>query len=175
MTAAAKSTTAIGFLTAVEHAEFGIFGGYLILNAAGRPLEFHCTAPVKANRALEILYGPTLRHYLYEQIAPALLAKAKVTPALVCTDLPLMLAAGGEGSGPLVMILPGENDQFGDGAVRFSLGKNSAQLPVGRAAEQADIESRWRALHADQLDLLEPFLRIREALEEAQRAARPAA
>ena len=71
MTAAARSVPAIGFLTAVEHAEYGFFGGYLIVNAAGRPLEFHCTAPVKATRAQEILYGPTLRDYLYEQIAPA--------------------------------------------------------------------------------------------------------
>ena len=59
-----KSAACLGFLTVVEHAELGLLGGYLLLNAAGRPLEFHCTAPVKPNRAQEILYGPTLRPYL---------------------------------------------------------------------------------------------------------------
>lgn len=54
---AGKSTIALGFLTVVEHKQHGLFGGYLVLNQVGRPLEFHCTAPVKPNRAQEILYG----------------------------------------------------------------------------------------------------------------------
>jgi hypothetical protein len=167
MTAAAKSP-AIGFLTAVEHGEFGIFGGYLILNAAGRPLEFHCTAPVKANRAQEILYGPTLREYLYEQIAPALFAKAKVTPALVCTDVKSLRV---DTDLPVVMIVADEDAQDGGEAVTFRLGANWASLPAVRAAEQPAIVDCWRQLSAGQLDLQEPFGRIREALEEAQKAA----
>ena len=51
----AKSKPALGFLTVVEHPQYGLFGGYLVLNLAGRPLEFHCTAPIKPNRAQEIL------------------------------------------------------------------------------------------------------------------------
>lgn len=167
MTAAAKSP-AIGFLTAVEHAEFGIFGGYLILNAAGRPLEFHCTAPVKANRAQEILYGPTLRDYLYEQIAPALFAKAKATPALVCTDVKSLRV---DGEVPLVTILAEEEAPSGGDTTTFRLGANWASLPPQRAAEQPAIENRWQQLSAGGLDLREPFGRIREALEEAQKAA----
>ena len=65
------SSRLMGFLTVVEHPEFGLFGGYLLLNWAGRPLEFHCTAPLKPNRAQEILYGPTLEPFLYgEQMPP---------------------------------------------------------------------------------------------------------
>jgi hypothetical protein len=169
MTAAAKSVPAIGFLTAVEHAEFGIFGGYLILNATGRPLEFHCTAPVKANRAQEILYGPTLREYFYEQIAPALLAKGKLTPVLVCTDSAVMLAAVQHADAPLVLIAA--DAAASGGSVQLALGRNQARLPLARAAQQAAIEQSWRQLHAGELDLSEPFARIREALEEAQRAA----
>jgi len=167
MSAAAKSA-AIGFLTAVEHHDFGICGGYLILNAAGRPLEFHCTAPVLASRALEILYGPTLRESLYEQIAPALLGKAKVAPVLVCTDLPLMVAAAPASDVPLVLVLAGGAEQR-DEEQSFALGKNRAAASGG--AMHPDVEDRWRHLGADQFDLLEPFVRIREALEEAQRAA----
>ena len=88
-----KSLSAIGFLTVLEHAEQGLFGGYLVLNATGRPLEFHCTAPVRPNRAQEILYGPTLAPFLYgEQIGQTLLAKAKTEPLLVCTDVEPALA-----------------------------------------------------------------------------------
>lgn len=83
-----KSLPSIGFLTVTEHAEHGLFGGYLVLNAAARPLEFHCTAPVRPNRAQEILYGPTLRPFLYgEQIAHTLISKARHKPLLICTDV----------------------------------------------------------------------------------------
>ena len=55
-----KSLSALGFLTVVPHEQHGLFGGLLILDSGGRPLEFHCTAPVKTNRAQEILFGPML-------------------------------------------------------------------------------------------------------------------
>jgi hypothetical protein len=168
MSAVARSA-AFGFLTAVEHDDFGICGGYLVLSAAGRPVEFHCTAPVKASRAQEILYGPTLREYLYEQIAPALLGKAKAAPTLVFTDLPRMLAAACVCETPLLLVLAGSPDEAGGQGQIFALGKN--RMAASGGAEQADIEERWRRIGADQFDLLEPFVRIREALEEAQRAA----
>ncbi len=83
----ASTGPTLGFLTIVDGSQFGAIGGFLVLNAAGRPLEFHCTTPVKPNRAQEILYGPTLRPYLYgEQIGPALVAKAAATLDLLCVD-----------------------------------------------------------------------------------------
>ncbi len=83
-----KSPTALGFLTVIEHPQHGLMGGYLVLNGAGRPLEFHCTAPVKPNRAQQILYGPTLEPFLYgEQIGQALVAKSQLEPLLICTDV----------------------------------------------------------------------------------------
>jgi hypothetical protein len=56
--------TSFGFLSSVHTAEHGYFGGYLIVSELGRPLEFHCTSPVRPSRAQEILYGPTLQAYL---------------------------------------------------------------------------------------------------------------
>src|SRR3954468_22728208 len=87
MTATKPATPAFGFFTIVEQPELGLLGGYLVLNAGGRPLEFHCTAPVRPNRAQEILYGPTLRPYLCgEQIGQALVGKAKSDLLLMFTD-----------------------------------------------------------------------------------------
>ena len=80
-TGCSNSLSAMGFLTIVESSAQGIFGGYLLLNEAGRPLEFHCTAPVRPNRAQQILYGPTLKPYLFgEQIGQTLLSQTKITP-----------------------------------------------------------------------------------------------
>src|SRR3954451_6478450 len=92
--ASPKSSPCLGFLTVVENAELGLIGGYLLLNPAGRPLEFHCTAPVKPNRTQEILYGPTLKPFLYgEQIGQTLLTRSKLTPSVVFTDSEAVLAA----------------------------------------------------------------------------------
>ncbi|MDA7951456.1 MAG: hypothetical protein MPJ24_08205 [Pirellulaceae bacterium] len=78
----------LGFLTVIQDAQQRLFGGYLLLNHLGRPLEFHCTAPVKANRAQEILYGSTIKPFLYgEQIAKTLFEKSKNKVSLVVTDL----------------------------------------------------------------------------------------
>lgn len=173
----AKSRTpaALGFLTVTEHAELGLFGGYLVLNSAGRPLEFHCTSPVKPNRAQEILYGPTLRPYLFgEQIGQTLISKAKNEVALVCTDLAACLAARELIERPMLLIQAADQTAEYELGTRFSLGKNE----VATAAKFAADEELARGVHAmlgDSVDLLEPFARIREALEEAQKSVRPAA
>jgi hypothetical protein len=177
--AKSRTPSALGFLTVTEHAELGLFGGYLVLNAAGRPLEFHCTSPVKPNRAQEILYGPTLRPYLFgEQIGQTLISKAKNDVALVCTDLAACLAAREFSERPMLLITSRESaesavSEFVLGA-RFALGKNH----VATAAKYEADEELGRSVHEhlrDAIDLLEPFARIREALEEAQKSVRPAA
>ncbi|MCA9267141.1 MAG: hypothetical protein KDA41_01655, partial [Planctomycetales bacterium] len=81
-----KSLHSIGFLTAVHDPEQGWIGGYLLLNTAARPLEFHCTSPVRPNRAQEILYGPTLGEFLLgEVIGQTLIKKSEISPAWICT------------------------------------------------------------------------------------------
>ncbi len=100
------SSPTIGFLSVVEHAQLGLVGGYLILNASGRPLEFHCTAPVKPSRAQQILYGPTLQPFLYgEQIGQTLLTKGAAWPAMVCTDVALALGARAFAQSPVALVL----------------------------------------------------------------------
>lgn len=168
---ASKSVACLGFLTVVEQAELGLLGGYLLLNAAGRPLEFHCTAPVKASRAQEILYGATLRPYLYgEQIGQTLLARSKLTPLVVCTDSESVLAARDFTHLPLVLL---RDREAGVDPGTFRLGRNEVLTAPHYASDQEAILAAWPA-QADHLDLHEPFARIREALEEAQKTARAA-
>ena len=187
----AESTPALGFLTVLEHAEHGLFGGYLLLNSSGRPLEFHCTAPIKPNRAQEILYGPTLTPYLYgEQIGQTLVEKSKLVPLFVCTDQEPALAAGQHISVPVALVLPpqqssrtlrldaahtagpGENHQHGGTElVTFELGSNHLAVPRQSDADRQLIADRAGSLY-DSFDLSEPFERIRQAIEEAQQAVR---
>jgi hypothetical protein len=189
-----KSLATIGFLTVREYAERGLFGGYLVLNAAGRPLEFHCTAPVRPSRAQEILYGPTLQSFLYgEQIGGTLVQKAVSKPLFVCTDAAPVLALRDVGEPPLVLVLKeaeaGPEEASSDtslrvdaphdalappGLIRFVLGANRVAVPQAYAQDRDTISNTWQDQFAC-LNLHEPFTRIHEAIEETQRgSSRPA-
>ncbi len=184
-----KTVPTLGFMTVVRHAPHGLFGGLLVLNLAGRPLEFHCTAPVKANRAQEILYGPTLKPYLYgEQIGGALLAKLKSKTLAICTDSPHVLSLRDQTELP-VMLVPVEpaaeegqleaegdrNYRTDDGGLAvaaphlcmFRLGQYDVAVSAQHETDRATLEEIW-GHHSIDLDLAEPFSRIREAIEEAQ-------
>jgi hypothetical protein len=167
-----KSADCLGFLTVVENSELGLLGGYLLINRAGRPLEFHCTAPIKPNRTQEILYGPTLKPFLYgEQIGQTLLTRSKLAPFVVCTDCEAVIAAREFSLTPLVLVM---SDNSGLPETAFALGKSAVVTAPAYHTDEQLIRDRWPA-EAGHLDLLEPFTRIREALDEAQRAARHAA
>ncbi len=101
-----RPQTALGFLTVRNNEESGLIGGYLLLNEVGRPLEFHCTAPVKPNRAQQILFGPTLEPFLYgEQIGQTLLLKGSVEPLAVYTDVEAALSVRDFVSTPVALVL----------------------------------------------------------------------
>ena len=192
------SRPAIGFLTVLEHPQHGLFGGYLLLNLAGRPLEFHCTAPIKANRAQQILYGPTLESFLYgEQIGSTLLEHAKIAPLAVCTDREPVLALRELIDLPVALVLPPDELPkvivdaadpdaasrptfrvdashplpHGPRWITFELGRNRLAVAQRASDDQRRFTERLGEA-GGMLDLWEPFTRIREAIEEAQQAVR---
>lgn len=198
----AKSPEALGFLTVVDDTEQGVIGGYLVLNSRGQPLEFHCTAPVKPNRAQEILYGPTLGDYLSgEQIGAALTGKASSKVGLVCTDREAVLGLTDVVKHPVVLISGGKpstesstlsaSSQHGATADPASGQRHRIDEPHANLARLHvfSLNGSTAALRRDRaseephvtsaltelsesIDLLEPFDRIREAIAEAQRSAR---
>jgi hypothetical protein len=197
-----KSLLAIGFLTVTRDVDQGLFGGYLVLNFLGRPLEFHCTAPVRPNRAQEILYGPTLDPYLVgERIGQVLLEKSKAAPRIVLTDCPAAMVARCFTVTPMVLVL-GSADAGSSGeevvgtrlaetptdvvtnatdhaALRrggaplqpFVLGGYRLAVHADHVADQPHFIEHWPQF-ADQIELDEPFGRIREAIDEARASAR---
>ena len=151
-----------GFLTTVESAAHGLFGGYLVVDVLGRPLEFHCTAPVKVTRAQQILYGPTLHGHLHgRQIGAALLAESKAEPTLVLTDQEAMLQVRPHTRLPVALVKRLDSQDGAAGTVHV-------QPHASDAAREDAIRERLATLRSA-VDLCEPFERIRAAIEEAQR------
>jgi hypothetical protein len=169
---------AVGFLSIVNQDLLGVAGGYLVLNLAGRPLEFHCTAPVKPNRAQEILYGPTLVPYLYgEQIGQALVAKSSLPVHSIFLDCIGALALRPHVDVPVVLVQnppPKTDCDKSTTLCNFALGGHALAVLRSHPADQDQFMSRLGQI-LESFDLLEPFGRIHAALEEARRNARAAA
>ncbi len=180
-----KPLAAIGFLTVLDDDHHGLFGGYLLLNVAGRPLQFHCTAPIKPNRAQQILYGPTLESFLYgEQIGQTLVEKATAEASLICTDREPVLAVRQHILLPVALVLPADSQPSDHSAQpahichdhpalgvlnTFQVGHNRLAVPEQSADDRAKIVEQL--VHLPQsFDLAEPFTRIRAAIEEARQA-----
>lgn len=163
---------ALGYLSALDTAEYGYFGGYLIVNRLGRPLEFHCTAPIRPSRAHEILYGPTLRSYLLgEQIGATLLREASLQPGLVITDHVELLALRSSVDCPIVMVRRGLQDSTWTEVKHahptiFTCGGFELRLGDDYTSDRALAEELITSI-APHIDLCEPFDRIREAIFEA--------
>jgi hypothetical protein len=181
---------AFGFLTVLESPEHGLFGGYLVLSPQGRPLEFRCSTPVIASRAQEILYGPTLRPYLFaEVIGRALVAGAELDAAVILTDqrdmLPLALLRPEE----ILLVKPVEGNPatiaHAVGVTSLAIDGSELKLdsppmliingceiiasPVSMKLP-AELAALLEPLAAN-VYLAEPFHRIRAALTEAQLAS----
>lgn len=175
MTAAPTHSPAFGFLAVVEDTTLGHLGGYLIVNHRGRPLEFHCTAPIEPTRAEEILFGATLRPHLYsERIGAALLAKASVQPELLVVNQIECCQLTGETALPVVLVDP--KAKSADDASR-SAQNYLQQVPTSNHAVQACLDQvdpqqrdnvqRLLEELARYVDLAEPFERVAEAIREA--------
>jgi hypothetical protein len=156
-------------------------------------MEFHCTAPVRPSRAQQILYGPTLKPYLYgEQIGQTLLNKASSSPLVVFTDVDAALTVRDFVDSPVAYVAVGDAQRDADagnqlfridaadpdppkpsipGLHAFSVaGQNLAVLQTHQRDAET-VSRRWESM-ARGFDLTEPFGRIREAIDEARRSAR---
>ena len=163
----------LGFLTAIEVPEKGYVGGLLVTNHCGRPLEFQCTVPVRANPTQEILYGPTLAPFMLgELIGGTLVEKAGVKPHLILTDREQILELRNHVEQPVALVEPQQVSaasadteaprslKLGRQIIRFHPGHNDDQDKVSRGASRVPADA----------DLQEPFDRVREALQETLRS-----
>lgn len=174
---ASKPLTAFGFLTAVEDPLHGFFGGYLVVSERGRPLEFHCSTPVLPSEAQRILYGASLRPYLLgELIGQTLVAKAQVPVQAVLTDVPEMRSLHGACDCPVAWLRHAElladeglcHVDSPAAVPEFVLGNHRLTGAANCCWQPEALRDALAPLTA-QLDLAEPFERIREAIREAQR------
>jgi hypothetical protein len=180
---ATKDKLRLGFLTAFEVPQRGFVGGLLVTNHFGRPLEFQCTTPVQPNRTQQILYGPTLVPFIQtELIGKTLVDKVGVKPDLILTDsrqlldlrehIAIPVACLDDADSPVAGSSddsqPAEESLAEDAAATSTIGIGRHTLRFHSAhRSDAQVIAAKSHLIPDGADLLEPFERVREALNEA--------
>jgi hypothetical protein len=118
---------------------------------------------VVPNRAQEILYGPTLKPFLFgEQIGQTLVSRSKAAPLMVLTDCEPALALRAYCEAPLVCVVKDERAE--------RLGHTPVTVDRAHPRDLEQARTLW-SQHFQTLDLHEPFERIAEALEESRKAA----
>ena len=160
----------LGFLTAIEDAERGFVGGLLVTNRFGRPLEFQCTAPVKPNRAQQILYGPTLRPYICSDLlGKVLVEKAGAQVQLVITDCDAALELRNQVQHPVAWLAQMDQSLFHEWEATL-IAKAKSYALLAHPKFPGDVDAIKTLLQQTEVsDLAEPFGRVREALIEARK------
>lgn len=168
-----QSESRIGFITVVETPDLGFSGGLLIVNTLGRPIEFHCTAALKVNRAQKILYGRTYQSFLFcDQIAASLIENTHSQPKAYLTDCVDLMPLTESVDAP-VLLLPDESDTAPQRTDlgHFQLDNRRLWFESLKHEQEEPLRGLCKTL-ADTLPIDEPLDRIREAISEAQAGAR---
>jgi hypothetical protein len=158
-----------GFISVTDLGGGTLIGGYLILNKLGRPLEFHCTEPVKPSRAQQILFGSALAPYLYgEQIGQALVQHSELAPQLVLTNQRDVLELRMFIDIPVAWLNTAL--QAPPGCIVAQMGSQQVFVDQRHDEDRHRIEQLYQQTQP-QWNLEEPFQRIHEAVAELQKAA----
>lgn len=171
----ANTQTTFGFISVREIEGLGHCGGLLIVSQIGRPIEFHCSAPVVTNRAQKILYGKTYDNYLYcEQIGLSLIDKAKTKPSIFIADSVQLLGLE-KLIGEMIVVLENETNSFDETSelTAIPLETHGRQIwcPT-RASQNLPMLRKICGSFTTSLPMDEPFERIQKAIDEAQAVAR---
>ena len=164
-----------GYLTIVHVEAIGHCGGLLLVNSLGRPIEFHCTAPVQENRAQRILYGKTYESFLYcEQIALALIGKAKTSVDILFIEREQLQGFARLANQPVLMLTPVDQpkNEIAENSEASKVGKFSLSSQSSLDASQLKLIKSHSEFLAKSIPVEEPFERILMAIEEAQAVVR---
>ena len=162
--AADQDSIVLGFLWVAE-THLGAVGGLLVTNHFGRPLEFQCTTPVRPNRTQEILYGATLKEFLYgELIGTTLSHRLAVKPDVIIVGQQELIELRRACAIPIALLSSDDVRELPD-STKLQIGNQSVQLHPEFADDQNVLEKKCGSISRN-ADLSEPLVRVQEALQE---------
>ncbi|MSR31685.1 MAG: hypothetical protein EXR99_09290 [Gemmataceae bacterium] len=154
-----------GFLT-INQEPTGYVGAYLLTNRWVRPLEFRISSAVQPNKVQQILYGDSLRSFLFADVIAKTLVEKSSTPAtVILTDQPEVIGLANKLDVTVACLAKAES-QAPEGTLT-AVGPRGIGLHCFGTAETAELLSKM--FEGMDIDLAEPFIRIRDAIQETRR------
>ena len=153
----------LAFIDVAVFSDGSIRGGILTTDIQTRPYEFRITSPIKPTQMQQILYGTSLKDYIYGELICAPLVKAtKEKLSVVLAREPYILAMRPLVTVPVILVRQdGKNVDERIKPVSFSSHKNfQNELSFAQTILTPILQT---------LDLIEPFDRLKLALNEAHR------
>ncbi|HSF18751.1 MAG TPA: hypothetical protein VLK65_24720 [Vicinamibacteria bacterium] len=163
------SAVEIGYLGHVSRGDKH-WGGLLVVDIEGDPVDFAWTESVEVSAIVRPLFGDRLASTLVSKtFAEGLVKVLARGPDVLCLDEPSLLARNVRLHVPLAVLAPG-NTPNGGRWVRTPLSdvRHRGRFWFAQRGEEERIQSILQAAgkHFSPLGLDEPFLRVRQALEE---------
>ena len=148
----------IAFLDVIELDDNTAFrGGCLVTDLETKPVEFRCTAAIRPTELQRVLYGKKLLEYVCNDLVGVPIIKAlQSKPTLVLVRLPELLKLRSNIAAPILWI-----EISPEGDIR-----RISPFP-GDRAEVEGAKSVLKNFSKD--EIIEPFTRVRNAVEEAHR------
>jgi|GEM_PF-1432204 len=153
----------LAYLICPQDAAKAFLGALLITDARGRPLHFAYVLPVRPTPMQRILYGATLNeHVMVDVIVKNLFGDGLgVKPDVVFVDSDALLNARQIVDTPIARLSrPKETQTDGASLSMFN-------YETGGRADDQEVVGRIVASLEQQIDLLDPFSRMNEALKKA--------
>jgi hypothetical protein len=153
----------LAFIEVVVFSDGSIRGGILVTDIETRPFEFRITSPIKPTQVQQILYGASLKDYVYGELICAPLVKAtKEKLSMVLTKDKYLIGIRPLVPAPVILI-HSNMSQTNDGIKPLSFYVHPNFQNELAFAQTILIPVMQKH------DLLEPFERLRLALQEVHR------
>lgn len=174
----AAGKISVGYVLSLAVADNVFMGGAMVTDAAGLPLEFRYTEPVRATKLQRVLYGDVLEKYIHGDVVTAnLIGRLEQKPdVFLVTDpnlLPTLQNAGKKAAVLLPARVPplkeyGAEQESGEGEFLLQLSDNGSPARV-RLAPGVDAARRAEVARAlveigRTMDPLEPLARVETAV-----------
>jgi hypothetical protein len=153
------------YMTCPQDGSGASVGALMITDARARPLHFGYTAPIKPTTMQRLMYGPTLNEHLkIDVIANKLLKGMPQVPDVVFVDSEELLVARRLTSIPMAHLARKGDEKD------VSASLSTLVYKTNENTSDRDTVGGVIAFLEPQIDLIEPFGRMLEALKEAIKA-----
>jgi hypothetical protein len=155
-----KPELVLCYLTCPTDASNGFLGAVMVTDERTRPYHFSYVTAVRPSKMQRLLYGSTLtEHVKVDVISSKLLKGLSLVPSLILVDSPELVKSAKISQIPTAFVSKNEKEDNNNSltGLIYDCGEyNENQEQVGKLLAQLETH----------VDLLDPFMRMREALKE---------